>query len=122
MPGRPAFNISLSATCHRQSMRRDILSHRTARSNKCMIANLHRSNKIRIAANENIVANLRLMLQFPVIIAGDRAAADIDPLADLRIADITEMRYLAALTDAAFFDLNKMSGLDMVSKDGTGRR
>lgn len=72
--------------------RQIVLRNRTRNSgtgdNECALAHCNRSNKVHVAADKGIIANLGSELIISVIINGDGAAADIDILTDLSITDI----------------------------------
>lgn len=111
---RPASNIRLTRTCNGQIRRRNILRNGRAGTYIGTISHLHRSNKIRIAANERIIAHLCAELRLAIIIDGNRTTAHIDARAHIAVPDIGQMRQLRAFTDIGVFDLDEIADLDLM--------
>ena len=55
------------------------------------LADAHGRDELRVAADEHAVLDHRLMLLHAVVVARDRAGADVDVLADGRVAEVREM-------------------------------
>src|SRR5206468_4096784 len=54
-------------------------------------ADVHGRDELRVAADERLVLDHGLMLLLAVIVARDRAGADVDPFSDDRVPEITEV-------------------------------
>ena len=82
----------LCSTClaarDRQRLRRDVLGDRRSGGDVGVLADAHRRDQLAVAADERAVLDDRLMLVHAVVVAGDRAGADVDLLADRRVAEI----------------------------------
>jgi hypothetical protein len=61
------------------------------------VAHADRSYERGIAADENVIADLGLMLRYAVVIAGDGAGADVRLAADGSIAEVGQVQSLRAL-------------------------
>src|SRR5207245_1830591 len=56
----------------------------------------------------------------PVEVAGDRAGADVDPLADLGVPQVGEMVRLAAAAEAGLLGLDEVSDPGLLLEDRLG--
>src|SRR5690606_6614931 len=83
-------------------------------------AHSHRRDEIGVAAYECVVPDLGYGLIIPVVIGRNRAAADVDALADDRVADIAEVRHLAAFSDAGVLDLDEIADFDLIGEPRPG--
>ena len=59
------------------------------------------------------------MLVDPVVVAGDGAATDVDPAADLGITEVGEMAGLAPLADGRFLGLDEVADLVLPGQHGS---
>jgi hypothetical protein len=71
-----------------QRVRRDIVGNNGACACARPLAEGHRGDQHGITANEGILPNDGWILLLPIIVAGDRAGADVDLFADGRVANI----------------------------------
>ncbi len=60
------------------------------------------------------------MLVGAIVIACDRAGADVDVLADSRVADVAQVIDLTAVADFALLDLDEVANLDLVRELDAG--
>src|SRR5207244_11130785 len=70
-----------------------------------------RGDQLRVAADKDPILADGLMLVSAVVIAGDRAGADVHALADPGIAEVAEMIRLGALPQLGFFHLDEIADL-----------
>ena len=89
--GRPALLVLLPGTGHGQGIRRHILGDGGAGRNVGALAHRHRGDQVGVAADEGVVADGTAELLEPVVIGGDSAAAEVDALAYIGVAHISEM-------------------------------
>src|SRR4030067_2683514 len=83
------------------------------------LADRHRRDQLRIRADEHVVLNDRAVLVCAVVIAGDRARADIDAAAPGAVADVAEMIGLAVCRDLAVLDLDEIADMHPVMQSRT---
>lgn len=93
----PALKIGLAGTCNAQRTGRNVLGDSRTGSRKRTVAQLDRRNEVGIAADEAVVTDLGAVLVIAVVVDNDRAAAEVDALADGRVADIGQVRNLGAV-------------------------
>ena len=74
----------------------------------------------RVAAGAHAVADVRRVLVVAVVVGGDVAGGDVAVPADDGVADVAEVRHLAALADAAVLDLDEGAGLGALGEHGVG--
>ena len=101
----PALKIGLAGTCNAQRTGRNILGDSRTGSRKRTVAQLDRRNEVGIAADEAVVTDLGAVLVIAVVVDNDRAAAEVDALADGRVADIGQVRNLGAVADGGLLQL-----------------
>src|SRR5215510_8872421 len=80
----------------------------------------HRRDQLGIRTDEDIVLDDRPVLVRAVIIARDRAGADVDPAADRRIADVGQVVRLRAGADLARLDLDEVADVDFLGEPDAG--
>ena len=95
-----------------------ILCHRTARRDIRAVSDLYRRNQIAVAADKDIVPDLRAIFVRAVIIDKDYAAAQIYTAADIRITDIGQVRGLRAVSEAGVFHFHKITDLTVRADRG----
>src|SRR5690606_26283829 len=76
-------------------------------------------DQARVRADERVVADDGAMLVRAVVVACDRAGADIDAFADGGIADVAQMIDLAAVGNPALLRLDEVADLDLARELGT---
>ena len=95
----PTLKIGLAGTCNAQRTGRNVLGDSRTGSRKRTVAQLDRRNEVGIAADEAVVTDLGAVLVIAVVVDNDRAAAEVDALADGRVTDIGQVRNLGAVAD-----------------------
>src|SRR5690606_17337954 len=83
------------------------------RSRVGALADSHRGNERIVRADEGIVADHGLRLVHAVIVAGDGTGPDIDPGADLGVAEVTEVAGFRARADLGFLHLDEIAQMDI---------
>src|ERR1700687_4071231 len=106
---RPALFDALSRTPERQRIRRHVFCDAARRRDIGAAPNLYRRHQRRIAADEHAIFDHCLMFVHAVVIAGDRARADVYAFSDFRVAEIAEMVRLRTLAQLDFLGLDKVS-------------
>src|SRR5690606_24805049 len=92
---------------------RGLARERGARPEGGARAHRHRRHQLGVAADEGVVADDRLVLVGAVVVAGDGTRADVDPGADLGIADVGEMVGLRAFAHAGRLHLDEIADMGM---------
>ena len=105
----PALKIGLAGTCNAQRTGRNVLGDSRTGSRKRTVAQLDRRNEVGIAADEAVVTDLGAVLVIAVVVDNDRAAAEVDALADGRVADIGQVRNLGAVADGGLLQLYEVA-------------
>ena len=75
---------------------------------------------MRIRADEHIVLDDGAMLVRAIVIAGDRARADVNAAADRAVADVAEMIGFAVCRDFAVFYFDEIADMHFVMQLGAG--
>jgi hypothetical protein len=78
----------------------------------------HRRDQLGVGADEGIVLDDRLELVGAVVVAGDRAGADVDAAADRRVADVGQMVGLGLRGDRAVLDLDEVADMHVLGQHG----
>ena len=84
----PARLVLLAAAGDRQRVGRHVLGDDAARGDIGAVADRHRRDQRAVRADEGARADLGVVLVEAVVVAGDRAGADVGARADMRVADI----------------------------------
>src|SRR5690242_553610 len=95
----PAFNRHLLGTRYGQLAFRRILGQRRAGTQRGTLANAYRRDELGVAADEGVVFDHGAEFVGAVIVASDRAGADIDARAHRGITDIGQMIGFAVRRD-----------------------
>src|SRR5205823_7612673 len=107
----PAGDPFLFGAFDRETVGLDIARDHRSRPDDSAVANSHRRHQRRVRADERAGADHRPIFAEPIIIAGDRAGADVRPRADRGIADVGQVIDLGALTDFGLFQFNEIADL-----------
>src|SRR6266850_3105703 len=105
----PAGLIGLAAARDSQGIRGNVVGDRGARGDIRAIADSNRRNQSGIAPDKHFVPYRGREFVEAVVVAGDRARADVCFRADLRIAEIREVHRLGALADGALLQLDEIA-------------
>src|SRR6267142_5300988 len=108
-PRGPAGFIGLTAACDSQGVRGNVVGDRGTRGDIGAIADSNGGNQRGITSDKNFVADVRREFVEAVVVAGDRASADVCFRADFRIAEIGEVHRLGAFADSALLQLDEIS-------------
>lgn len=114
----PAFEVSLTLSGDAKRSGGNILGDGAAGSGICAVADLDRSDKVGVAADEAIVADGGAELVLAVIIAGDRAAAEVAVLANIAVADVGQVADRVAACEVGVLGLDVCAQMDTVIGDG----
>src|SRR5713226_7989351 len=106
---RPPGNGRLLRPGEGELSGRRVLGERGSGAERGALAHPHGRDKLGVRADEDVVLDDRAVLVCPVVVAGDRAGADIDVFSDLAVADVGKVIRLGALTDAARLDLDEVA-------------
>ena len=71
----------------------------------------HRRDQLRVAADERAVLDDRLVLVHAVVVAGDRAGADVDVCADRRVAEVGQVIDLRPGAERGLLQLDEVADL-----------
>src|SRR5690606_6723186 len=105
----PARLHQLLGTDHTQFACRYIAADCASGSNNGIGADTDRGDQRAVRADEGALADYRLVLEIAVVVAGDRARADVRPGADLGIAEVAQVTGLGAFTQHRVLDLDEVA-------------
>ena len=88
----------------------------------CAFPHADRRDQLRVAADEGAVFDHRLVLVLAVVVAGDRARADVHVGADRRVAQIRQVIGLRPGPSVVFFSSTKLPILAPSPTTVSGRR
>ena len=114
-PARPLF---LLVALQRQRTASHILGDDAAGADIGAVADLDRGDQRRIRADERARADVRVVLVEAVVVAKDRARADVGAGADAAIAEIGQMIGLGALLDRDLLDLDEIADMHVLGEIG----
>src|SRR5579885_302317 len=83
--------VHLAGARDRERLVGDVLRHGRAGGDLGAPAHLHGRDQVDVGADEGLRGDRRLVLLLAVVVAGDRARADVDVLGDLGVADVGEV-------------------------------
>src|SRR2546429_693475 len=101
----PPGNGRLLRALYGEFSGRRVPGERGSGAGRRALAHTHGGNELGVRADEDVVLDDRAVLVRPVVVAGDRAGADIHVFSDLAVADVAEGVGLGAPADAACLDL-----------------
>src|SRR5439155_22567375 len=105
----PAWFVDLAPAGNSQAIRGHVFRDCRTRSDVRAVPDTHGRDQRRSAADENFVPDRRRILVEAVVIAGNRARADIALRSDLRIPQVGEVHGFRAFADGAFFEFDKIA-------------
>ena len=88
---------------------RDVLGDRRPGRHVRALADGHRRDELRVAADEDVVLDHRRVLPNPVVIAGNRAGADVHLLADRRVAQVGQVVGLRPAPEPRLLQLDEVA-------------
>src|ERR1700727_6647 len=92
----PAMKGLLPATCHGEFAIRRVTGDHRASADGGLCTDAHRRDQRTVGADEPAIPDVRNDLVDAVVVAGDRAGADVHATADLAVPEVAEMVGLAA--------------------------
>ena len=84
------------------------------------LAHVHGGDEVRVAADEGIIVNDGSELPRPVIVDRHGAAAEVDVLAHIAVADVGQVGDLCPVADGGVFDFDKVAAADMIADARAG--
>ena len=105
----PTFDGHLLRARDGQLARRCITRDRAAGADRRALAHGDRRHQLAVGADESVVVDDGLVLVGAVVVAGDRACADIHVAADRRIAEIAQMVGLGALAQRRILGFDEVA-------------
>src|SRR3990172_4305932 len=111
---RPPLLDAPRRAAHGERAGRDVLGDRRAPADVRALADDERRHERRVGADEGAVADPRLVLGPAVVVAGDRAGADVDVLAHGRVAEVREVVRLGAAPDPRLLRLHEVADLRLL--------
>src|SRR6476620_2853149 len=116
----PAFDKRLAYAAPGKHPRGHLARYGGPCGNRGAFADRHRRNEFGVVSNEDIVFYDGSMLVRAVVIADDRACAEVDVRTDSRITDIREVIRLGAHANVTRFHFDEVAEVDAFSKTCTG--
>lgn len=112
---RPAGLVDLTLARDGEGIGGHLVGDGGAGGDVAAVSDRDRGDEVCVAADESVVANRAAELFKAVVVRRDRAAAEVDALAAIAVADVGEVRDLRAVADDAVFDLDKVADFDMIA-------
>ena len=113
----PPVLVHLPSARDRQRLIGHIVGDRRAGGHIGALADRDRRDELRVAANEGAVADDGLVLLLAVVVAGDRAGADVDVLADRRVSQIREVARFRLAAERGLFQLDEVADVGLALDD-----
>ena len=117
---RPAGEVALRPARDRQRARRDVAAYDGPATGRGAVADLDRRDEGVVGAGAGVTADAGAVLGDPVVVGEDRARPDVGLLADLRVADVGQVRHLGALADLGVLGLHEGADLALRAQHGAG--
>src|SRR5215472_8317519 len=105
----PAGLVGLAAARDAQGIGGHVVGDGRARGHVRAVADPYRRDQSRIAADEDLIPDRGGLFVKAIVIAGDRARADIGLAAQLGVPQIGQVQGLGALADHAFLHFHKIA-------------
>src|SRR5215470_9029936 len=112
--------VDLLTAGDRQRIRRNIAGNDTAGGDDRAVTDFDRRDQRGVRADKRALADYCAEFVKAVVIAGDRAGADIGACADLAVADIGEVTRLDARAEAGCLDLDEIADMHPLLEDRPG--
>src|SRR5712692_2366259 len=94
-----------------------VLGEERSRPRAGALAKFDGRDQHRVHADEGAVPDLRLVLDLAVEVGGDRPGADVGVLAHRRVAQVGDVRHLAAAADRGAHELGEAADVDVLVDD-----
>ena len=114
----PALQIGLALPGDAQRLCGHVLGDGAAGGGVGTIAHLHGGHKVRVAADEAVIADRSAELILAVVVAGDGAAAEVAVLAHVAVADIGQVAHCVAPGKVGVLGLHVCTQMHAVVGDG----
>ena len=114
----PALQIGLALPGDAQRLCGHVLGDGAAGGGVGTIAHLHGGHKVRVAADEAVIADLGAELILAVVVAGDGAAAEVAVLAHIAVADVGQVAHRVAPGKVGVLGLHVCTQMHAVVGDG----
>src|ERR1035437_2290366 len=105
----PALDVPLLARADRERAGGHVHADRGAAADIRTLADRHRRDELRIAADEGIVFDYRRVLLHAVVVARDRAGADVHTCADRGVAEIRQVHRLRSGPEHGLLQLDEIA-------------
>src|SRR5881394_19764 len=116
----PPGHRDLLRPLERELARRRFFRDRRACADRRVGTDAHGRDEHHAGADEHAVADRRLVLVRAVIVAGDRAGADVHVATNLGVAEVGQVVHLAALGDRRLLDLDEVADLHVPGEQSDG--
>ncbi len=119
--GRRQPSLSLRHTADR-GIFADITRHSCTRSNGRAFAYCYRGHQLSVGTDKHIVADNGLKFIRTIVVAGNGSRADVNVIANFRIARKSDDQLSSLYPDALFFHLNEVTDVHLPATQHRGRR
>src|SRR5215204_1714203 len=110
-PLRIIRDVRLAGAGDAECVRGNVLGDDATRCGERAIAHFDRRDERRVHAGPHVGPDRRAVLLDAVVVRGDVARADVRVLADVRVADVAQVRDLRPTADVRVLDLDEGAGL-----------
>src|SRR6185436_14847098 len=117
LPIDPASDVRLPAARDTERTWRDVFRDRRASGDVGALADPHGGNELRVAADEGVLVDDRLVLRLAVVVAGDRACSDVDVGADGGISEVRQMTRLRFGPERRLLQFDKVAYLGALADE-----
>ena len=104
----------------RQRPFRNVFRDRRSGADVSAPAHRHPRDELRVAADEDALADRRLVLLDPVVVAGDDARADVRARSDVRVAQVRQVLGLDAVVQGGVLRLDEVPHRHVLAEDRAG--
>src|SRR5579871_3690016 len=112
----PVVDRDLARARQREFVGRRVGGDGRACADGCAVADLDGRDHHAARADEGAAADLGTPFVDAVVIAGDRAGADVDATANLAVADVAQVIHLAALADEAVLHFDEIPQMHAIGQ------
>src|SRR5512145_2765273 len=116
----PLLDVTLRPGGHRERAWRHVTAHDRPATGHGAVADAHRRDERVVGPGPGMPPDRRTVLVHPVVVGEDRARADVRALADLRVADVGQVRDLRAVADLGVLGLDERADLALRAEHGAG--
>src|SRR5216683_3102303 len=116
----PPLDVALLPRAHRKGPRRNVFAHGRAGAHVRALVHGHGGDELGVRPDERAVLDDRHVLLLAVVVASDRARADVHALADHRVAQVGEVVRFAALSQHRLLQLHEVADVRLFGNLRTG--